>query len=182
MNACSIPRRALRSAPDRSGDAGRPRAASRAPARRWARPRAPAGCEGKASCYMTPASNHAGAPVSSAISHSFDDWLCGRSGGAGSGGKPDKAGAVFFCSASVFSTFAFRKGYKSGVPAFVPFPSFRGLSDGFAVRQPGDGLLRFPPGRGRSHHPKPGASDRAVGPSVTALKGFDGVPSIMSFR
>jgi len=71
-----------------------PGAASRAPARRRARPRALSGCEGEASCSMTLPSHHAGAAASSAISHSLDDWLCGRSGGAGSGGKLDKAGAV----------------------------------------------------------------------------------------
>ena len=37
-----------------------------------------------------------GSAASSAVSHSLDDWLCGRSGGAGSGGKPDKAGASLY--------------------------------------------------------------------------------------
>ena len=61
-----------------------------------------------------------GSGASSAISHSFDDWLCGRSGGAGSGGKPDKAGAVFSCSIRLFRELVFSKRYKSGVPCIVP--------------------------------------------------------------
>jgi hypothetical protein len=83
------------------GAAGRPRAASRAPARRRARPRAPAGCEGKASCSMTPqATTRERRQLCQ--THSLVNGCVRQSGGAGSGGKPDKAGAVSCCLASTF--------------------------------------------------------------------------------
>ena len=46
-----------------------------------------------------------------------------QSGGAGSGGKPDKAGAELCCPARTFLKVDRRKGYKSGVPPL--YPSFR---------------------------------------------------------
>jgi hypothetical protein len=54
---------------------------------------------------MTSPSNHAGAPASSAILHSFDDWLCGGVAARGRAASPTKRGrycldltALFKCS------------------------------------------------------------------------------------
>jgi hypothetical protein len=59
---------------------------------------------------MAPRSNSAGAAAS------FARHFVRQSGGAGSGGKPDKAGAAFCYLVMISGKSARRKGYKSGVP------------------------------------------------------------------
>ncbi len=99
LDACSIPRRGQPDPIDRARDRPALPADPALPVehgalRRRRRPvRPPAGCEVKASCYACAPSYHAGAAASFANRTAMQIAVSRQSGGAGSGGTTDKAGA-----------------------------------------------------------------------------------------
>jgi hypothetical protein len=124
-------------APDRSGLAGRPRAASRAPARRRARPRAPAGCEGKASCYMTPRATTRERPPAPPLRTA---WTIGCAGGVAARGRaasPTKRGRYCIDVNALFEKRHFENGTSQ---VYLPcllmaFEDYRTVRCSIAPRQ-----------------------------------------------
>ena len=90
-------------------------------------------CETERVLFCQHRNGHAGAPPVLPMAQ-HDDSCARQNGGAGSGGKPDKAGADLRVAIRTYRFPVVGKGYKPCIPRFVPiFPLMRARTIGRLV-------------------------------------------------
>jgi hypothetical protein len=175
LDVCSIPAEGTRRAPDRPAQPADP-VPPVEPRQAGARPRARVGSKGTASCSMAPPSNHAGAPPAPPFCTAWTIG-CAAEWRRGVGRQARQSGGCIALIYMCFLNFVILETVQvSCTPPLLSLMPSRTV-----------GRLRCSTDRRsiclyRHQPPSPKArSGRAAGSSVTALKGAEGIPSIMSF-